>query len=154
MKQQHIISVLDKQKSILIIVLVASFASFIALIYQTYLYYLEGYCGCTENSIFETYSVIWGIPVSLIGSIGVAITITFSLYFLSIFSRETSFSEKYNFHLARFWAIYQLISILIVFNMMYIAYILAHGFCELCSISQLAGIMNFILVMKFYSKIK
>ena len=154
MNRKNLLNVLDTQRTFLIIVLVTSITSLIALIYQTYLFYIEGNCGCSENTIIEIYSAIWGIPISLIGMSGVGITMVFSIYFLSNFSRENSFSEKFKGQLVRLWAIVQLISLLVVFNMMYIVYIIAEGFCELCSISQLTGIINFILVMNFYSKIK
>ena len=144
--------IFSEQKNILLIVLVGSAISFLTLTYQTYLFYVEGSCGCSGNVTFQIYSAIWGIPISLLGMVGLGVTMLLSAYFLSNYSKR--YSARFNDQLAKFFAFFQLISFLVVLNMMYIVYIVAQSFCELCSISQLVGTLNFILVMFFYSHYK
>jgi uncharacterized membrane protein len=144
---------ISEQKKILYVILGGSIVSFLFLTYQTYLFYVEGSCGCTGNATFTEYSKIWGIPISLIGMFGVGLTIGVTFYFLSKYALNSTFSEKYNVKIVRFWYFYQLIALLFVFNMMYIVYFLAQSFCELCTVSQIVGILNFILVFKFFKSV-
>lgn len=143
---------IQKEKRSFIAVLVLSLLSFVALTYQTYTYYVEGYCGCSTNPVFQLYSQIWGIPISLIGMFGVGISIALSIYFLTLKENYPGIDNLYQ--IFQFWVIFQLVSVLFVVNMMYIAYIKAHAFCELCLVTQIVTFGVFILLIHLLSKFR
>lgn len=150
---------IKQQKLELRLILIASTLSLISLGYQTFEYYTTGSCGCSAdtNIVFETYSTIWGIPISLIGLFGVSITILFSLIYLIPDDRiNFAFLTSSNLPNSLFliWYLFQVLSLVFIFNFMYIIYFLAQSFCDLCFISQMVGIFNWLVLTNLLLKTK
>ena len=139
---------LHAEKKYLYVILGFGILSFITLTYQTYLFYVEGYCGCTANQTFDLYSAVWGIPISLIGMVGFGVSIVLAVFFLTVKDTFPFYDKLYQIFLV--WVFFQMIAILFVLNMMYIA----KGFCELCSVAQVSTFIIFIVLLRLLNKFR
>lgn len=148
-------------KGLLAVIAGLSVISIITAAYQTYRFYFEGDCGCSAegNYIFELYSDIWGIPVALLGALGVLVSLGICITYLvplgeklsPLLDRVALLEHLYYFRYP-IWFLYQTGSVVFILDLMYIAYIAAETFCDLCLISQSIAILNWIILGFMYLK--
>ncbi len=137
-------SVLREFRQLFLVIFVLSLVSATSLAYQTWEWLNTGECGC--NPAFNQYSTIFGVPVSLIGLMGMLTFAGFALLFIiekSIFGLEIFLLYKIFFGLLS-------IGLLFVIYLMYTSYIVVGALCQLCFISQTITIINWLIGLRIF----
>jgi uncharacterized membrane protein len=139
-----------KEKKFFYLIVILSVIALLTATYQTYTYYFEDSCGCTsEEATFELYSQIHGVPIAFIGMCGIGITLVLALFFLSPFASDF---QLYFDKILFLWFLFQTGALIFIINLINIIYFIANTFCDLCLISQLVTIINWIIILRIWFK--
>ncbi len=137
---------LDRNENLLLIYITASLISAFLLSYQTWSFYTSGTCGCPGTPLYlSNYSQIFGVPISLIGLVGML-----SYAFLGFLL----FRAKPIILMGQTISLYTILLVLfflntiglgIVIYLMYLSYVILKSVCELCFVSQIVTIVDWVI---------
>ena len=126
--------------------LIFCFLGFIDATYLTVLHYKNVFPPCTlsgcERVLTSSYSVFYGVPTSLLGSIFFAIAIVFSLAVL--LDRREIFAHGL--------FVTSLVGLFVSAVLFFIQFMIIKSFCQYCLFSELMTLFLFIGASLLYSK--
>ncbi len=131
-------------RTLFLVMIILSVISATSLTYQTWEWFTTGECGC--NPAFNQHAVLFGVPVSLIGLVGM---ITFAGFAFVFFQGRAMFGLDLLLLYKAFFALMTM-GLAFVLYLMYISYVVVGEICQLCVISQTITIMNWLISARIF----